>query len=146
MGLWSRHKSHSQCNSHSLLQQQHQEILRPRARSWKKSIWNCSPTFPEHCGKHTDLTWDRGEHKGSLSRANPRDKGREWGAAEWLPMPLYSGGMSTRFTGVTEDPIHWAAAAEGPKGEESESLQLRDFLASSLVLWILETEQKGASW
>lgn len=42
-------------------------------------------------------------------------KGREEGRAEQLPMPLYSGGMSTCFAGLTEDLVHWAAAADGPK-------------------------------
>lgn len=30
-------------------------------------------------------------------------------------LPLYSGRMSTCFAGLTEDLVHWAAAADGPK-------------------------------
>lgn len=136
MGLWSRYKSHSQCLSHSLLKL----LVTAASRSWKKPIRHCNLSFPEHCGEHTDLTQGRGEHEGSLSRADPRHEGREEGAAEQLPMPLQSGGMSTCFTGITEDQFTEQLLLKGQKGKNQ---RVCNWGTPLPILWLYESCRQG---
>lgn len=148
MGLWSRYKSHSQCLSHSLLKQ----LVTAASRDFKtesKKLKEADMTL------QPELSWALwGAHRfntghrrtwGQLEQSRPktwRQRGRSswaapYAAAEWRDEHM----LYWHHWG----PIHWAVAAEGPEGEESESLQLRDSLAYSLALWILQTGKKGAS-